>query len=107
MDIGQQQCHGLHPIIFAVVGQVVHLSQDDTALAFLHGFMTGLCGAALRLGLFGHLQAQQVLTAIAPTVTAVLREANVLSLEDMWACAPALEIAQMGHRQLKSRQFTN
>ncbi|MEA5463787.1 urease accessory protein UreF [Leptothoe sp. PORK10 BA2] len=106
-DIGQQQCHGLHPIIFAAVGQVVNLSQDDTALAFLHGFMTGLCGAAIRLGLFGHLQAQQVLTAIAPTVTTVLREANVLSLEEMWACAPALEIAQMGHRQLNSRQFTN
>ena len=105
--IAQQQCYGLHPIIFAVVGQVINLSYDDTALAFLHGLTTNLCSSAIRLGVFGHLQAQQILKAISPTVTAVLHEANILSLEDMWACAPALEIAQMGHRQLNSRQFTN
>ncbi|MEM9163039.1 MAG: urease accessory UreF family protein [Cyanobacteria bacterium P01_F01_bin.4] len=105
--ISHQRCHGLHPIVFAVVGQVATLTQEDTALAFLHGFITGLCGAAIRLGLFGHLQAQQILKTLAPTVTAVMNESLSLSLEDMWACAPALEIAQMGHRQLSARQFSN
>ncbi|MEO0540930.1 MAG: urease accessory UreF family protein [Cyanobacteria bacterium P01_A01_bin.105] len=106
-EISHQRCQGLHPIVFAVVGQVATLSQDDTTLAFLHGLITGLCGAAIRLGLFGHLQAQQIIKTLAPTVTAVMAETLSLSLEDMWACAPALEIAQMGHRQLHSRQFTN
>ncbi|MDA0268080.1 MAG: urease accessory protein UreF [Cyanobacteria bacterium] len=105
--ISDRHCPGLHPIVFAVVGRVATLTQDDTALAFLHGFITGLCSAAIRLGLLGHLQSQQILTAIAPTVTAVMHGASTLALEDMWACAPALEIAQMGHRQLRSRQFTN
>lgn len=106
-DISQQRCHGLHPIVFAVVGQVATLSQDDTALAFLHGFITGLCGAAIRLGLLGHLQTQQILKTLAPNITAVMHEALSLSIEDMWACSPALEIAQMGHRQLSTRQFSN
>lgn len=106
-EISRQNCHGLHPIIFAVVGQVATLTQDDTALAFLHGFITGLCGAAIRLGVLGHRQAQQILKALSPTIVDVMNEAMSLELQDMWSCAPALEIAQMRHRKLAARQFTN
>lgn len=105
--MGQQQCYGLHPVIFAVVGQLANLSCEDTALAFLHGMTTGLCSAAIRLGVLGHLRAQQILKAVAPTITAVLDEAWRLSMENMWSCSPALEIAQMEHQQLQSRQFAN
>jgi urease accessory protein len=106
-EIHHQHCHGLHPVVFAVVGQVAALSQDDTALAFLHSLSTSLCSAAIRLGLFGHLQAQQILKAVVPTITTLLQKKQDLTLDDMWACAPALEIAQMSHRQLLCRQFTN
>lgn len=103
----EQRCHGLHPVVFALVGQTASLTQEDTSLAFLHGVTTGLCSAAIRLGLLGHVQAQRILRALAPTLTAVMAEARLLPLEEMWSCAPALEIAQMEHRRLAHRQFSN
>ncbi len=55
----------LHPIVFSVVAQVAGLEQQSALVAFVHGFVTGILGAAIRLGAIGHLQAQQVRRAVA------------------------------------------
>ncbi|MEM7593692.1 MAG: urease accessory UreF family protein, partial [Cyanobacteria bacterium P01_A01_bin.83] len=52
------QFHCLHPVLFGVVGSIAGLTVTNTAIAFLHGFVTGVLGAAIRLGSLGHLQAQ-------------------------------------------------
>jgi urease accessory protein len=62
--LGQFNC--LHPVVFGVVGKIAGLNETDTMLGFLHGFVTGLLGAAIRLGVLGHLQAQQILLQLAP-----------------------------------------
>lgn len=101
------QCHGMHPVIFAVVGRAAGLDSTDCLLAFLHGFVTGLCGAAIRLGLLGHLKAQLILKALAPDLEAVMAQAMESNLNEMWSCTPSIDIAQMGHQALPSRQFRN
>lgn len=101
------QCHGLHPVVFAVVGQSAGLDSSDCLLAFLHSFVTGLCGAAIRLGLLGHLKAQLVLKEIAPDLEMIKAQAVVSTLDEMWSCTPSIDIAQMQHRYLPQRQFTN
>lgn len=99
--------HGLHPIIFAVVGQSIGLGEDDTAFAFLHGFLTGLCGAALRLGLIGHIKAQITIKEMAPQLETIARTTMSTDLDDMWSCAPFIDIAQLTHAALPQKLFSN
>jgi urease accessory protein len=99
--------HCLHPIILAVVGRVAGLSQKDTVLAFLHSFVTGLVGAAIRLGVVGHLQAQKILWQLAPEIERSWTTAKDMSLDEMWSCTPAIDIAQMQHHKLSRRLFAS
>ncbi|MBT9312242.1 urease accessory protein UreF [Leptothoe kymatousa TAU-MAC 1615] len=99
--------HGLHPIIFAVVGQSIGLDEDNTIFAFLHGFLTGVCGAALRLGLIGHINAQILLKEMAPQLEMITQKTIGMDLDDMWSCTPLIDIAQMTHGALPQHLFLN
>lgn len=99
--------NGLHPVIFGVVGRVARLSEQDTVLAFLHSFVTGLLGAAIRLNVIGHLQAQKILLDLAPDIEVTYQMATTLKLDQMWSCTPAIDIAQMRHQKLAYRLFAN
>ncbi|PZO54409.1 MAG: urease accessory protein UreF [Phormidesmis priestleyi] len=102
---GEINC--LHPVVFAVVAQVAGLDQQASLVAFVHGFVTGLLGAAIRLGAIGHLQAQQVRSAIAPDMASVCQSAATLSLDEMWSCTPLIDLAQMRQAKLSRRLFAS
>lgn len=101
------QFNCLHPIVFGIVGNIAGLAVTDTALSFLHGFVTGLLGAAIRLGILGHLQGQQILLQLAPDIEAAYCTASSMSLNQMWSCTPAIDLAQMRHPRLASRLFAS
>jgi len=105
-DVDIHKTPGLHPIVFAMVGRAVHLSESDTSFAFLHNFMTGIVGAAIRLGVLGHLSAQSILCKMATEIDAIVSQSMSRSLDDMWSCTPAIDIAQMSHHRLTSKQFS-
>ena len=106
-DLAQNSLHCLHPIIFAVVSQVARITEEDATLAFLHSFVTGLMGSAIRLGILGHIQAQQLLQQLAPKIEEAYHIANKLKLEDMSSATPTIDIAQMQHRKLQRRLFAS
>ncbi|MGB7413398.1 MAG: urease accessory UreF family protein [Thermosynechococcaceae cyanobacterium] len=106
-QIQSRQCNGIHPVVFAVVGQAAGLGSSDSLVAFLHSFVTGLCSAAIRLGLLGHLKAQLILKEMAPELEMVMARTVGATLDEMWSCTPSIDIAQMQHQQLPQRQFTN
>lgn len=106
-DAANGKIYGLHPVIFAVVGQVAGLSEENTVLAFLQSFVTGLLGAAIRLNVVGHLQAQKILLQLAPDIESTYSIAAQLKLEQMWSCTPAIDLAQMRHQKLAYRSFAN
>ena len=106
-DVAQNRLHCLHPIIFAVVSQVAGISEEDAIIAFMHSFITGLLGAAIRLGVLGHIQAQQLLLQLAPNIEEASQIATQLKLEDMSSCTPTIDIAQMQHQKLSRRLFAS
>ena len=106
-DVSQRRINCLHPIIFAVVSQVAGIEEEDTVLAFLHSFVTGLLGAAIRLGILGHIQAQQLLLQLTPNIEEAYRIASKIKLEDMSSCTPTIDIAQMQHQNLQRRLFAS
>jgi urease accessory protein len=107
VELQQGRMQGLQPIIFAVVAQVALLCEEDTCCGFLHTMVTGLLGAAIRLGVVGHIEAQQILTYLAPTIHDTYLSAATLELEDMWSSTPEIDLAQMRHGFLSTRLFAN
>lgn len=105
-EISADRFHGMHPIVFGVVGHIAGLDERDTQLAFAHNLTTGLAGAAIRLGLMGHMQAQQILRSLAPTITAIVQQAQSLTLDEMSSWTPAIDIALMQHKHSDRRLFT-
>ncbi|EDX86443.1 UreF, putative [Synechococcus sp. PCC 7335] len=110
-ELGQRTAKGqincLHPVVFAVVAQVAGLDERSAMTAFIHGFVTGLLGAAIRLGAVGHLQAQKIRLDLAADMATVCEEASELSLDEMWSCTPLIDIAQMRQAKLSRRLFAS
>lgn len=99
--------HCLHPVIFGAIAPIAGLSEQDAVLAFLHGLVTSILGAAIRLGVLGYRQTQQVLLKLAPDLEVVWSTAASMNLEQMWSCTPLIDIAQMQHPKLAQRLFAN
>jgi urease accessory protein len=106
-EVSQGKMHCLHPVIFGAVSAIAGLQAQNSVLAFLHGLVTSILSAAIRLSVLGHLQAQQVLLQLAPVMEQVWVTASKMSLEQMWSGTPSIDIAQMQHADLDQRLFSN
>ncbi len=106
-DVANNQFNCLHPVVFGVVAQVAGINEQDAVLSFLHTFTTGLLGAAIRLGVIGHLQAQQLLLNLASDIQLTYQQAQSMNLDQMWSCTPAIDLAQMAHHKLNTRLFAS
>ena len=71
-----------------------------------HTFATGVLGAALRLGLLGHLGAQRILQDARDLVVRLLREPAPV-LDELCTSTPEAEIAVMRHETAATRLFAN
>ena len=69
--------------------------------------ITALLGAAIRLGIIGHIQAQKTLLCLALDIETSYQQATALKLTEMWSCTPTIDLAQMQHQQLKTRLFAS
>jgi len=71
----------------------------DLEIAFAvaaHGFCVGLIGAALRLGLIGHVEGQRCLATLRSLIAEVL-EMPLPGMDEVSTFAPACDIAFMRH----------
>ncbi|VEP11313.1 Urease accessory protein UreF [Hyella patelloides LEGE 07179] len=105
--IAAKQFYCLHPIVFAVVAEIAGINEQNTALAFLHNLITGLLGAAIRLGVIGHIQAQKTLLFLTSDITTTYQQAKTLKLSEIWSCTPTIDLAQMQHQKLQTRLFAS
>ncbi len=110
-ELSQRTAQGsfncLHPVVFGVVAQVAGLEEEGAIAAFTHSFVTGLLGAGIRLGVVGHLQAQQIRLCLNADMADICSAAGHLSLDEMWSCTPLIDIAQMQQAKLPRRLFSS
>jgi urease accessory protein len=79
----------------------------EVALAIAaHGFCVGLIGAALRLGLIGHVEGQRRLATFHDLIAEVLKN-PLPSLDEISTFGPACDIAFMRHEVQPGRLFAN
>ena len=94
-----------HAPVFGAVFGALGLAVDDAQRGYLHGTARGVLSAAVRLGLVGPLEAQQVLAEKSAVLAKVLAECTHLDPEDNAVAAPLVELFGALHDRLDGRLF--
>lgn len=100
------QAPGHLAVVQGLVGRGVGLALGALEALSAHTLSVGLLGAALRLGVIGHVDAQRALQE-ARDVTADILAGPAPELEAMSAFTPEAEIATMRHETAETRLFAN
>lgn len=104
--IAGRKAFGHLPVAQGLLWSAAGMHEDACRAVSAHTLCIGLVGAALRLGMIGHLDAQKVLLRVRPMLADLLR-LPAAEVEQMCACTPATEIAAMRHEVQDSRLFAN
>jgi urease accessory protein len=100
------EAFGHLPVVQGLVWRNVGLTEAASEAVAAHTFCVGLVGAALRLGVLGHLHGQQILTQARATAARLLT-APAPAMGEVYTCTFAAEIAVMRHEVQASRLFAN
>ena len=109
-DLSEQlavgEFHAHLNVIQGVVWRGSGLALAEAQLLGAHTLCVAMLGAALRLGIIGHLGAQTLLGGLRSGIAEVL-EAPIPELDRVNAYTPLGEIAVMRHEDQQSRLFSN
>jgi urease accessory protein len=100
----RRSCAHVAPVTgatFSLLGVPVDTAQH----LMLFGTVRGVCSAAVRLGIVGAYEAQQLQHACSPLLDEAARRCVGLTMADLAQPAPVLDLLQAAHDQLYSRLF--
>ena len=104
--IAERKVRGHLPVVQGALWNANGLSEEACRAVSAHTLCTGIVGAALRLGMIGHLDAQKILLQVRPVLVELLR-LPAGDAEELYAYTPHSEIAAMRHEVQDSRLFAN
>ena len=104
-NITENNVHGIFPVAFAICCNALKIKKEKSMTMLLYGFTVGVVGAALRLGLIQHFEAQKIIHNIKPIISQTIKEYSNESLFEMWQFAPQIDIVQMSHEKMDSKMF--
>ena len=94
-----------YPVVLGVVCQQAGLGSREAALVSAYGSVTGLLGAAQRLGRFGHTAIQAQLSELFPVIEEVCSDYHDADLDAMCSFAPLADVMGMAHERAGRRLF--
>ncbi|ELZ61163.1 MULTISPECIES: urease accessory protein UreF [unclassified Haloferax] len=98
---------GNYAVVLGVVTGLAGIELRQACLICVHGFVTGLLGAAQRLLSFGHTSAQRVLTDLKPALTAAVDDSADRTLDEMVPFAPLIDVLAAEHERADRRLFAS
>lgn len=104
--IAERKARGHLPVVQGLLWNATGLSEEACRAVSAHTLCTGIVGAALRLGMIGHLDAQKIMLQVRPVLVELLR-LPAQAAEELYAYTPHAEIAAMRHEIQDSRLFAN
>ncbi len=96
---------GHYPVVLGMVCQQSGVGCLEAALVSAYSTVTGLLGAAQRLGRFGHTDIQAQLSGLFPVVEAICEQYHDVELEAMCSFAPLADVMGMTHERADRRLF--
>ena len=100
------EAHGHLAVVQGVVLAGSGLDLARTEAVSLHGLCATILGAALRLGLIGHLDGQIILRGLRPRMAALLAR-PAPRLDEAFSYAPLADVAAARHEEAAVRLFSN
>ncbi|MFB5627905.1 MAG: urease accessory protein UreF [Nitrosarchaeum sp.] len=104
-NITKNKAHGVFPVAFAICCNGLKIKKEKSMMMMMYGFTVSIVGAALRLGLIQHFEAQKIIHMIKPIISQTIKEHSNKSLSEMWQFAPQTDIIQMSHEKMDSKMF--
>lgn len=98
--------HAQMAVVQGHVGQALGIGESATCALSAYGLAVSLAGAALRVGLIGHVEVQRVLSRQRMRI-AELAARPVGELDSLCAYTPMAEIAMMRHETGSGRLFAS
>jgi urease accessory protein len=102
--VSKGRAYGHLAAIQGLIWRGVGMSLDEAQLTSAHTLCLGVLGAAIRLGVIGHIDAQRTLQTAHATIAELVGAATAQGLSSF---VPASEIAMMRHEVGRSRLFAN
>lgn len=91
--------------VFGAVLRALDVDLDEAQRAFLFITVRGVSSAAVRLGLIGAYEAQELQRALAPDIERTVQRCGTLGPTDIAQTAPLIDLCQSTHDRLYSRLF--
>lgn len=91
--------------VTGVVFRVLGLPLSTAQRVVLYGAARGVLSAAVRLGIIGSFEAQEMQYASGRSLDEIAKRCATLSVDDLAQTAPLLDLMQAGHDRLYSRLF--
>jgi len=105
-DYRKRDAPGHLAVVQGLVWRGSDIDRDALAALSAHTLCVGLLGAAIRLGVIGHVDGQRILRAMAPVIECELTRPP-RPVDEIFAFMPRTEIASMGHETAGTRLFMN
>ena len=93
-------------VVQGVLWRGIGLERETALAVAAHGFCVALIGAALRLGLIGHIDGQRSLTSLRELIAELLAS-PLPDLGEISTFAPGCDVAFMRHETQSGRLFAN
>jgi urease accessory protein len=93
-------------VVQGTVWRALGLTCLEAQAISAHAFCVSLLGAAVRLGVVGHIQSQRALSAAQEVIAGLLQQ-PASPLDASYSFAPQLDIASMRHETQAARLFVN
>jgi urease accessory protein len=106
-EITEESTPGTYPVGLGVLFAELGLAERDAFAVHQHGVALMMLGAALRLMPLHHLDSQAILFAIDAAVADDYRYASGLTLTDMSAFTPQVDVLAASHVNAHVRMFMN
>ncbi|WP_226584325.1 urease accessory protein UreF [Halobacillus litoralis] len=104
-QIKEKTAYGHAALVFACVYQSLKISKEAALETFLFTNLSSLVQNAVRGIPIGQTDGQKILVDVHPVIKEAVHSIMNLSIEDLGAGSPGLEIAQMHHERLYVRLF--
>ena len=106
-EISKGETPGMYPVAQGVMFAIAGVSEKDLFCSHQYGVINMVLGAALRCVKVSHYDTQKILDTLSNETEHLYKEASQMSLKDMNAFYPQLDILASLHEKGNMRMFMN
>ncbi len=104
--ITDEMAHGHNTVVQGIVWNSIGIRETTAELMSAYSFCVGIAGAALRLGVIGHIDCQRIITRARRIIQQIMLD-EATGLYGAYSFTPEQEIAVMRHETMPYRLFVN